>query len=209
MEEHDIEIGKIFCPIFLYYCYSVSKSCLTLCNPTDCSMPGFPVLHYLPEFARFISIESVMLRNHLILCCCCCKVASVVSDSVRPHRWQPTSFPGPWDSSSKNTGVGCHFLSNAWKWKVKVKSLSRVRLFVTPWTAAYQAPPPMGFSRQEYLILYCPIFSSFTNIQVFPSELAICIKWSKHWSFNFSISPSNEYSVLISFRIDWFSLLAV
>ena len=41
-------------------------------------------------------------------------------------------------------------LSNAWKWKVKVKSLSRVRLFVTPWTAAYQAPPPVGFSRQEY-----------------------------------------------------------
>ena len=40
--------------------------------------------------------------------------------------------------------------SNAWKWKVKVKSLSRVRLFATPWTAAYQAPPPMGFSRQEY-----------------------------------------------------------
>ena len=40
--------------------------------------------------------------------------------------------------------------SNAWKWKVKVKSLSRVQLFVTPWTAAYQAPPPMGFSRQEY-----------------------------------------------------------
>ena len=43
-------------------------------------------------------------------CCCCCCVASVVSDSVRPHRWQPTRLPRPWDSPGKNTGVGCHFL---------------------------------------------------------------------------------------------------
>ena len=79
-------------------------------------------------------------------CCCCCQVASVVSDSVRPHRLQPTRLPHPWDSPGKNTGVGCHFLLQC----VKVKSLSPVRLFVTPWTAAYQAPPSMGFSRQEY-----------------------------------------------------------
>jgi len=84
------------------------------------------------------------------LCCCCCLVASVMSDSVRPHRWQPTGLPRPWDSPGKNTGVGCHSFSNAWKWKLKVKSLSRVRLLVTSWTAAYQAPPSMGFSRQEY-----------------------------------------------------------
>ena len=85
-------------------------------------------------------------------CCHCCRccTASVVSDSVRPHRRQPTRLPRPWDSPGKNTGVGCHFFSNAWKWKVKVRSLSRVRLFVTPWTAAHQAPPSMGFSRQEY-----------------------------------------------------------
>ena len=43
-------------------------------------------------------------------CCCCCQVASVVSDSVQPHRWQPTRLPHPWDSPGKNTGVGCHFL---------------------------------------------------------------------------------------------------
>ena len=69
---------------------------------------------------------------------------------MRPHRRQPTRLPRPWDSPGKNTGVGCHFFSNAWKWKVKVKSLSRVRLLATPWTAAHQAPPSMGFSRQEY-----------------------------------------------------------
>ena len=79
---------------------------------------------------------------------CCCYVASVVSDSVRPHRRQ---LPRPWDSPGKNTGVGCHFLLQCMK--VKVKSLRCVQLFatsVTPWTAVYQAPPSMGFSRQEY-----------------------------------------------------------
>ena len=67
---------------------------------------------------------------------------------MRPHRWQPTRLPRPSDSPGKNTGVGCHFLLQCMK--VKVKSLSHVRLLVTPWTAAHQAPPPMGFSRQEY-----------------------------------------------------------
>ena len=71
-----------------------------------------------------------------------------MSDSVRPHRRQPTRLPRPWDSPGKNTGVGCHFLLQCMK--VKVKSLSRVRLLATPWTAAHQAPPSMGFSRQEY-----------------------------------------------------------
>ena len=72
-----------------------------------------------------------------------------MSDSVR-HRWQPTRLPGPWDSPGKNTGVGCHFLPQCMKVKRKVKSLSHIRLSATPWTAAYQAPPSMGFSRQEY-----------------------------------------------------------
>ena len=66
-----------------------------------------------------------------------------------PHRQQPTRLPRPWDSPGKNTGVAISF-SNAWKWKVKVKSLSCVWLLATPSTAADQAPPPMGFSRQEY-----------------------------------------------------------
>ena len=86
-------------------------------------------------------------------CCCCCWIASVVSDFVRPHRWQPTRLPRPWDFPGKNTGVGCHFFSNAWKWKLKVKSLSPIRLLATPWTSAYQAPRSMVFSRQEYWIV--------------------------------------------------------
>ena len=75
---------------------------------------------------------------------------SVMSDSVWPHRWQPTRLRRPWDSPGKNTGVGCHFLLQCMKVKVKVKSLSHVWLLATPWTAAHQAPPSMGFSRQEY-----------------------------------------------------------
>ena len=65
---------------------------------------------------------------------------------MRPHRWQPIRLHHSWDSPGKNTGVGCHFLLQC----MKVKSLSRVWLLATPWTAAYQAPPSMGFSRQEY-----------------------------------------------------------
>ena len=65
---------------------------------------------------------------------------------MRPHRRQPTRLLCPWDSPGKNTGVGCHFLLQC----MKVKSLSGVRLLATPWTAAYQDPPSMGFSRQEY-----------------------------------------------------------
>ena len=69
-----------------------------------------------------------------------------MSDSVRPHRWQPTRLPRPWDSPGKNTGVGCHFLLQC----MKVKSESKVAQSASPWTAAYQAPPSMGFSRPEY-----------------------------------------------------------
>ena len=60
----------------------------------------------------------------------------------------PPGSPCPWDSPGKSTGVGCHFLLQCMK--VKVKLLSRVPLFATPWTAAHQAPTPMRFSRQEY-----------------------------------------------------------
>ena len=74
----------------------------------------------------------------------------IVSNSVRPHGRQPTRLPRPWDSPGKNTGVGCQFLLQGMKVKSESESLSRVRLLATPRTAAYQAPPSMGFSRQEY-----------------------------------------------------------
>ena len=69
-----------------------------------------------------------------------------MSNSVQPHRPQPTRLPRPWDSPGKKTGVGCHFLLQC----MKVKSESEVvRPSETSWTAAFQAPPSMGFSRQE------------------------------------------------------------
>ena len=143
-----------------------------------------------------------------------------------------------------------------------MKSLSRVQLLATPWTAAYQAPLSMGFSRQEYfhkgsvqfssVAQSCPTLCDPVNrstpglpvhhqlleftqthvhrvsdaihtshalssllllppippsIRVFSNESTLRMRWPEYWSFSFSISPSNEYSRLISFRIDWFDVL--
>ena len=98
--------------------------CLTLCNPMDCSKPGFPVHHQLPEPLKLMSVMSVMPPNHLILC--------------------------------------------------------RLLLF-----------PP----------------SIFPSVRVFSKESVLHVRWPKYWSF--SISPSSEYSGLISFRINWLDLIAV
>ena len=107
-------------------CCSDTKMCLTLCDPMDCSTPGFSVLHHLLELLKFISIELVMPSNHLALC--------------RSLLLLPSIFP---------------------------------------------------------------------SIRVFSNELALHIRWPKYWSFSLSISPSNVYSGLISFMMDWFDLLSV
>ena len=93
---------------------------------------------------------------------------------------------------------------------------------MTPWTAAHQASLSFTISQSllklmstelvklsNHLILCCPLLlllSIFPSIRVFSNELALCIRWPKYWSFSFSISPFNEYSGLVSFRIDWFDL---
>ena len=105
---------------------SVAQLFPTLCDPMDCSTPGFVVHDQLPELIKFMSIKSVMPSNHLILC---------------------------------------------------------------------------------YPLLLLP--SIFPRIRVFSNESVFCIIWTKYWSFSFSISPSSEYSGLISFRIDCLDLLAV
>ena len=73
-----------------------------------------------------------------------------MSDSVRPHRQQPTRLPHPRDSPGKNIGVGCHFLLQCMKVKSESEVAQSCPTLATPQTAAYQAPPPMGYSRQEY-----------------------------------------------------------
>ena len=106
-----------------------------------------------------------------------------------------------------------------------VQSLSRVRLFVTPWTTAHQASLSITNSwsllklmsiesvmPSNHLILCRPLLlppSIFLSIRVFSDESVLHIRWPKYWSFSFSISPSNEYSGLISFRVDWLDLLTV
>ena len=106
-----------------------------------------------------------------------------------------------------------------------VQLLSYVQLFVTPLTAARQASMSFTVSQSllrfmsielvvlsNHLILCCSLLLLpliFPSITVFSSELALCIGWLDYWSFSFSISPSSEYSGLISFRIDWFDVLAV
>ena len=106
---------------------SVAQSCLTLCNPMDCSMPGFSVHYQLLELAlKLMSIESVIPSNHLIHHC--------------PLLFLPSIIP---------------------------------------------------------------------SIRVFSIESVLRIRWPKYWSFSFSVSPSNEYSGLISFSLDWFDLYAV
>ena len=105
---------------------SVAQSCPTLCDPMDCSTPGFPVHHQLSELAQTHVHRIGEPSNHLILC--------------------------------------------------------------------------------HPLLL---LLSMFPSIRVFSNESVFCIRWPKYWNFSFSISPSNEYSGLISFRFDWFDLLAV
>ena len=106
-----------------------------------------------------------------------------------------------------------------------VQLLSHDQLFVTPWIAARQAslsitncwslPKPMSIESvmpSNHLIPCCPLLllpSIFPSIRVFSNKSLLCITWPKYWSFSFSISPSNEYSGLISFRMDWLDLLAV
>ena len=121
----------------------------------------------------------------------------------------------------KNLYLWCYFET----WFSSVQSLSRILLFVTPWTAVCQASlsitnywsPPKPISivlvmPSNHLILCHPLLlppSIFPSIRVFSNESALRIRWPKYWSYSFSISPSNEHPGLISFRMDWLDLLAV
>ena len=174
----------------------------------------------------------------------------IVKDKTQ--RWQrspgkvwregSTELPHPFlESRPSSTNPGTLGTQSHWKsgkvfiqltpssssppWRSVVPSLSHIWLFVSPWTAAHQAPcpslSPEVCSNSYPLSQWChPAVSSsvipllllpsiFLSIRVFSDESALCIRWPKYWSFSFSISPSSEYSGLISFRIDWFDLLAV
>ena len=159
--------------------------CLTLCDPMDCSTPGFPVHHQLPELAQshVHRIGDAIQASHPLLSLP--RLPSVFpsirvfsNESVLRIRWpkcwrlhataaaakslqscptlcdpidgSPTGCPVPGILQARTLEWVAISFSSAWKWKVKVKSLSRVWPSPTPWTAAYQAPLSMGFSSQEY-----------------------------------------------------------
>ena len=157
---------------------------------------------------------------------------SVVSDSPQPQGLQPPRLLHPWDfPGNENRDLVTSFVNvllGSLKYSsvsVSVQSLSRVRLSATPWTAARQASLSITNSWSllklmsiqlvmpfNHLILYHPLLflpSIFPSIRVFSNESVLHIRWLKYWSFSFSISPFNEYSGLISFRMDWLDLLAV
>ena len=119
--------------------------------------------------------------------------------------------------------LSIHYLNSLCLQFSSVQSLSHVQLFETPWIAVRQASLSITNSRSSlrltsiesvipssHLILCCPLLflpPIPPSIRVFSNESALLMRWPKYWSFSFSISPSNEYSGLISFRIDWFDLL--
>ena len=154
---------------------SVIQLCPTLCYPMDCSMPGFPVHHHLLELAQtqmhwvddaiqsscWLSSPSPSafnLSQHQSFTLTLKNLSKLLLDkSLQSH---PT-LCDPRDGSPPGSAIPgilqartlewvAISFSNAWKWKVKVKLLSCVRLLVTSWTAAHQAPSSIGFSRQEY-----------------------------------------------------------
>ena len=148
----------------------------------------------------------------------CCEGACL---SVLVHK--SLRFSCIYSNDWKHQDLGRHIFT--FSRFVVVQSPSHVWLFETPSAAARQASLSLTVSRSlpkfmsiasvmpsSYLILWCPLLllsSIFPGVRDFVSESAVCFRWPKYWSFSFSISPSNEYSGLISLRIDWFDLLAV
>ena len=136
----------------------------------------------------------------------------------RQEHWSGLPLPSP------QWSLGKHFISLLFQFS-SVQSLSRVRLFPTPWTAACQASLSITNSQSllklmstesvmpsNHLILCRPLLllpSIFPSFRVFSNESALRIRWPKYWSFSFNMSPSNKQPGLISFRMDWLDLLAV
>ena len=148
-----------------------------------------------------MSIKLVILSNHCIFCCMCeCLVASVMSDSLNHIDCSPPGFSVHEDSPGQEywSGLPCPAPGDLPNPRIKPRS------------PALQADslPSESPGKPHHLLHPSPLPSVFPSIRVFSNESALHIRRQK-WSFGFSISPSNEYSGLISFRIDWFDLLAV
>ena len=156
---------------------------------------------------------------------CLEKQKSMLSNSRNNHFHLSVFKEGEGKGRQEEAGGQHYNIATLSKQFSSVQLLSRARLFITPWTAAHQASLSITNSQSllklmsiesvmpsNHLILCRPLLllpSIFPSIRVFSNESVLHIKWPKYWSFSFNISPSNEYSRLISFRMDWFDLLAV
>ena len=128
-------------------------------------------------------------------CCCCCWVTSVMSDSARPHRRQPTRLSAPGILQARTLEWVAISFSNAGKWKVKVKSLSRVWLFTTPWTAALQAPPSFHGILQARGLEWGAITFSDVTVRM--------AKNPKHWELQIlaKMQNRNSHSLVVGMQV--------
>ena len=166
---------------------------------------------------KFLTIISSKIFSYPFLFSSAAAAKSLQScPTLQPHRRQPTRLPCPWDSPGKNTGVGCHFLLQCMK--VKVKSLSRVQLLATPWTVAYQAPLSMGFFQARVLEWGCffwdPCNSNVGTFDIVPevSETSLSSFHSFHFIllfrsyFHHSYLPAHWFVLLLQIFCCWFFL---
>ena len=122
-------------------------------------------------------------------CCCCCWVASVVSDSVRSHRWQPTRLPRPWDSPGKNTGVGCHFLLQCMKVKIESEVAQSCPTLCDPMDCSLPGSSIHGIFQARVVERGAIAFSSvsYRSSKICYNSIAMCMDFFHsqlfHWCY--------------------------
>ena len=195
LPEPGIKTASLISPAKREMCL-IAQLCLTLCYPMDCSLPGSSV--HGDSSGRNSGVGCHALLQRIFPTQGWTQISCLAADSVTV-----------WPNSSVSS----------------VQLLSPVQLFATPWPAECQASLSITNSQKllklmfiesvtpsNHLILCHPLLllpSILPSIRVFSNESVLHMRWPKYWSFSFSISPSNEHSGLISFRMDWLDLLAV
>ena len=172
-------------------------------NSSTADLPSITNSWSLP---KLMSIESVMPSNHLSLCHPHLLLPSILQDPTVLQRPPYTTMSSSRLLSGKVKVQSCPTLCDLMNRSTPGLPVCH-QLLEFPQTHVHQVVMP-----SNHLTPCCPLLllpSIFPSIRVFSNESVLCLRWPKYWSFNFSISPSNEYSGLIYFRMDWWDLLAV
>ena len=159
------------------------QSCPTLCDPMDCSPPGSSI-HGIFQ-ARTLEWVAIAFSTGYYAAAAAAKSLQSYLTLCDPIDVSPPGSPIPGILQARTLEWVAISFSNAWKWKVKVKSLSPVWLFRTPWAAAYQAPPPMGFSRREY----------YKFPQIISPQLRVFVRWH---AYTLKLPESNYFTCTLS-----------